>query len=193
MGKESGELVKCSECGDRFGSSELLKEHFQIEHSDSKYSGPANQNQQRELMQKFNSDIRPHFNTSFFLGSIFGFIATIMLAQGYATYDDITGPEPVGVTVVTCDNCSYGRFQNATDRLFKAEYREVDYQSEEGQALVEKYSLNYVPGFIFDKEVEQRANFSSIAVSVATFDDAYVISDTDIRVAQRLSTGKQLN
>jgi hypothetical protein len=193
MGKESGELVKCSACGDRFSSKELLKEHFRIEHSDLTYSGPANQSQQGELMQKFDSHVRPHLNTSFFLGSIFGFLATIMLAHGYATYDDFTGPEPVEVTVVTCDNCSYGSFQNATSRLFKTDYREVNYQSDEGQQLIDKYSLNYVPGFIFEKEVERRDNFSKIAVAVASFEDAYVVADKGNRVAQRLSQGKDLN
>jgi hypothetical protein len=99
----------------------------------------------------------------------------------------------VSITVVTCENCSYNRFTTATDRIFDASYREVDYQSEKGQQIMQKYDIRYVPGFVFSKNVEDAANYTGVAHQLVAFEDAYVLSDTGDEVAQRFSSGFSLN
>jgi len=133
-------------------------------------------------------------NISFGLGLLIGVFLTSTAFSGYMYWDSLDHRTSVPVSVVTCDSCEYDRFREATDKMLKTEYREVDYQSERGQALVEKYGLKYIPGFIFDREqLEKAENFSSMQSTLATAEDAYVIPDEGMEVAQRLSKGEYLN
>ncbi|MBC5792581.1 MAG: hypothetical protein H8Z69_00935 [Nanohaloarchaea archaeon] len=132
-----------------------------------------------------------YVNRSFGLGLAFGVIlSSMILVAGPTVLEESKISVPV--TVVTCDNCSYGKFQNATDRMFNADYNEVNYESEKGQELTQKYELNYVPAFIFDRKVENAEAFNRVKPTLVEFEDAYVIPDAGVKVAQRLSEGISL-
>lgn len=173
------EEYQCSECGKVFSSEELLEKHSEMEHGH-----PAIY----EVKEFELPEI--HFNRSQLTGFLLGFLLAFGLIGGYTVIDNMEST--VGITVVTCDNCSYSKFRQTTDQLMKTEYREVDYQSEEGQKLIQKYNLNYVPGFIFDKKLENAENFTEIKSVVVEFDDAYVLPDKGVEAAQRQSEGMSL-
>lgn len=187
MGEENREFFKCSECGGLFDSEELLKDHFDVKHSNTTYKGPAvEETSWKDHLKK----IKPYLNTSLGLGFVLGVLFTAAVLGGVAAYDSFRGPEPVDVTVVTCEDCNYDRFKNATDRIFKVNYNEVNYQTSEGQDLVERYGLEHVPGFILDKNVENHENFTQIRSNVVNIEDSYVL---DVEAAQRFSDGQDLN
>jgi len=78
--------------------------------------------------------------------------------------------------------------------MVKTEYNEIDYQSEKGRELIQKHNLKYIPGFLFNaKQLQKAENFSSIEPTLVKSDNAYVIPDEGIEVAQRLSDGKYLD
>lgn len=173
--------VICSECGENFTSELYLKEHFKAEHPGKEFK-PAKE-KALEL---------PGFEKNFRNGVLTGFLAAAVLVlafQGFQAYNY----NPVEVTVVTCDNCSYERFKGATDRYFETEYREVNWNSSRGQELVEKYDINYVPGFVFERDVEEAENFTRVRNALVEFEDAYVMSDQRNEAAQRFSKGFDLN
>ncbi|MFT4867572.1 MAG: hypothetical protein ACI9LV_000173 [Candidatus Nanohaloarchaea archaeon] len=175
------EEYRCSECGKIFGSGDTLLKHWDLEHG-----GIEQKNELAEFGIPETSLDRESA-----AGFAIGFLLTAALIGGFVY---MQSQEPaVDITVVTCENCSYGEFRNTTGELFKVNYHEVDYRSEEGQRLVEKYDLYYVPGFIFDREVENRENFTRIESVVVEFDDAYVLPDKGVTAAQRVSEGRSLD
>lgn len=177
----SGEKFECSECGKVFGEKETLEEHYQLEHENS-------------LRNRFPAPIsRKCLNKSLGIGLLLGVVLSSAAFSGYLYWDSMDHRTEVPVTVVTCDECEWDKFQKTTDRIFRASYREVDYQSEEGQELIDKYNLKYVPGFIFDRKLEQAGNFSKAEPMLVKSDDAYVLPDEGIKAAQRLSNGTRLN
>lgn len=187
VGKDNQkELFECSECGDHFSSEELLKEHFRLEHPDAVYNGPA---VEQFSWKQVKDAVRPYLNVSFGTGFIIGVLLTSAIFGLNAFLASSGGDVPVTVTVLTCDNCSYDRFQTRTDKMFNAKYREVDYQSEEGQRLIEKYNIRYIPGFIYNKKVEEAENFTRAKSSLVGFEDAYVLSDGEGEAARFLSKG----
>ncbi|WEL19443.1 hypothetical protein [Candidatus Nanohalococcus occultus] len=177
----SKDRFECPECGENFSSETYLKEHFKVEHPGKHYRQLAG--------RKFSL---PRLEKSFSTGILTGLMiaAGLVIAfQGYQAYSY----DPVEVTVVTCDNCSYERFKGATERYFDVSYSEVNYDSERGRALSERYELNYVPGFIFGKDIEDKKNFTRVRNALVEFEDAYVMSDTRNEAAQRFSKGISLN
>ena len=192
---------RCGECGKNFGSEDILEKHEEIEHDT--YA--------KEKRNKNINDLKP--DREQVIGAFLGFLLAAFFISGVnyvqsaefdvgdtvpnigenlgSYYDDITEPT-VQITVVTCDNCSYSRFREETNSIMKADYREVDYRSEKGQKLVERYKLNHIPGFIFDSEVERAENFTEIESILVEFEDAYIIPDKGIEAAQRMSDGKEL-
>ncbi len=184
------ERYQCPLCEKYFGSEETFSEHARIEHDteavDMEEDDPLLD--VNGLMAK----IRYNFNRSFLLGLVLGLVVSGAAFSGYTYWESLDHRVEVPVTVVTCDDCSYGEFQNATDRLFNAEYRQVDYQSSEGQELVEKYDLQYIPAFIFDPQVKEAEDFYKVEPVMIEYEDAYVILDRGNLVAQRLSEGIEL-
>lgn len=171
---------RCSECGKAFSSDEMLEKHLDLEHGGKGHS-----------TEKTSFDFSLPLDKKQLTGFMIGFMLTAALIGGY-TYLDNREPT-VGITVVTCDNCSYSEFRETTDEILKTDYREVNYKSEEGWELVEKYDLYYVPGFIFDKNVEKAENFTRIESIAVKFKDAYVLPDKGVEAAQRVSKGKSLD
>ncbi|MFB6245683.1 MAG: hypothetical protein ABEJ03_05055 [Candidatus Nanohaloarchaea archaeon] len=168
----------CGECGKKFGSMETLREHHEVEHPGKELEVEEETYGLSELVPERN------FTTGIFFG-----VLLVVAAFGTAeAYSSLTS-DPVEITVVTCGNCSYERFKVATDRLFDVRYTEVNYKSRKGQELIEKYEINYVPGFVFEKEVEERDNVSRVRNALVEFEDAYVMSDRRNRAAQRFSKG----
>lgn len=182
------EKFECPECGKVFGSEETLKDHSKMEHGRIARIKEDPVEELREQMP----DFRKFLNASFGLGLLIGIILTSAAFGGYLYWESLDHRTEVPIKVVTCDNCSYDKFQRATDRMFKTSYTEVDYQSEEGQQLIQKYNLKYVPGFVFNRSVENAVNFSRVKPSLVEFDDAYVIPDEGVTIAQRLSDGRSL-
>lgn len=125
----------------------------------------------------------------FLAGVAFGLL---MAAAGLQVASLHGGPHEITYTVVTCDNCSYEDFRTVSERILDPRFVEVSESSSRGKRLIEKYELNYVPGFIIEKGVEEHKNFSRIRGSVVEFEDAYVVSDRGNEVAQRFSSGKEL-
>jgi len=187
MKEDEKQFFKCSECGNLFDSEELLKDHFNVKHPNSKYAGPA---VEETGLKDYLSKVKPHLNLSFGIGLVLGVLLTTAIFGGAAAWNSFIGPQPVDVTVVTCEECNYERFQNATDRMFNANYKQVNYQTDEGQEFVERYNLEYVPGFILEKSVGNHENFTQIRPNVISMENGYVL---DIEAAQRFSDGEELN
>lgn len=174
------EDIECSECGRLFGSKKIFKKHSEFEHD-----GEA------EIVRDKDLELpKPSFlGKRFFAGFLVGVLLTgSIAAAGFYFMDEVVQPEPVEVTVLTCENCDHSDFINANDRLMESEYRTVDYQSEEGQQLLDKYGIRYVPGFIFSKNVERQPVFPRINASLIEREDGYILSDVeDNNVAQRMT------
>ncbi len=183
------ETYECPECGKKFGSEETLYDHFEMEHGSVDFLGSRRTGEKRPV--DILKSIRPYLNVSFALGLAAGFLLTTSLFTGYSYLSQDRGI-PVEITVVTCDNCSYDRFRDTTDRLFNTRYEEVDYRSERGQELIMKYNLKYVPGFVYSRDIEEAKNFTYVRASLVEFEDAYVLADEGNPVAQRFSEGMQL-
>lgn len=182
------EDYECPECGRHFGSADTFEAHIDHEHS-----GSLETDETLDLdIGKVWKRARSHLNRSFALGLILGLVVASAGFSGYLYWDSLDHRTTVQVTVVTCDNCSYDRFKTATDRIFKTEYEEVDYESERGQELVQEYNAKYVPLFIFDRKVEKAENFYRVESILVEFENAYVLPDKSPRAAQRLSNGTSL-
>lgn len=148
----------------------------------------------KETIKRRFSRFGKYANISFGLGLLIGVFLASTAFSGYMYWDSLDHRTTVPITVVTCDSCEYERFKDATDRMLKTQYREVDYQSEEGQTLIQEHNLKYIPGFVFSGEqLENAENFSSMQSTLVDSKDAYVIPDEGMEVAQRLSKGEYLN
>lgn len=188
------ERYECPECGKLFGSEETLEEHTELEHGSQLVMETPEMAEELEALKKALSRMKPGSGSSFIYGFFAGALLVAAAVGGVNYWQSLDHRTTVPVTVVTCDNCSYGRFQNATDRMFNARYTEVDYRTERGQELIQKYNLKYVPGFIFDrKQLEKAENFDRVRSVLVKFDDAYVVPDERTMVAQRLSEGKRID
>ena len=177
------ESFKCAKCGEAFDSKEELKSHRKDDHS-------RDLDDFRESLKNRFTALRSNLDRSFGMGLVAGIVITSALFSGFLYLDSLDFATTVPITVVTCDSCEYDRFREATDRMFKTEYREVDYQSEEGQQLIEEHGLMYVPGFIFKgSQLEKAENFTSVESTLVKSGKDYVIPDRGLEVAQRLSTG----
>lgn len=186
---DEDERFHCPECDSYFGSKETFEEHIELEHSGSIEPGEAFSIDTGDLKERLAS----HLNRSFAIGLVLGLVIASAGFGGYIYWNSLDHRTTVPVTVVTCDNCSYDRFKTATDRIFKTEYKEVDYRSERGQELIQKYNIKYVPAFIFDSKIEEAENFYRVKSILVEFDDAYVLPDRSPRAAQRLSNGTELD
>jgi hypothetical protein len=174
------EEYRCEECGKVFGSVDTLEKHSSTVHGSA-----ANYSRVREFEL-------PSFNRDFALGALTGILITALLVGGYSAVNNVDEAQTVGVTVVTCDNCSYQEFRETTGGLFDVSYTEVDYESQRGEELVEKYRLEYVPGFIFGEEIEEASNFTRVESTLVGFEHAYVLPAGEIEAAQRVSEGFDL-
>lgn len=177
--------LKCEICGNRFSSEEYLEDHFELEHPDNEHK------EFKDVEGNFKYGFRYYLNRSAIIGFVIGFLMATAGISGAFFLQDLM-KEEVEVTVITCDECSYERFKTATDRMFEANYNEVDYESSKGEDLIAKYDLNYIPGFIFEKNVEEKENFTQVRGALVEFEDAYVISDAGEETAQRFSEGFSL-
>jgi len=155
-------------------------------------SGLSLEDEIRSLKQKEENLLEKYWNRTFGKGVLTGVLIMSLLFSGFLYWDSVDHRVEVPVTVVTCDDCSYDRFESATDRMFRVSYEEVEYSSEEGQELIDEHSLSYVPSFIFGEEVEKAENFTAIKPSIYESGDYYVLRTEGPEVAQRLSDGKQL-
>ncbi|MFB6209005.1 MAG: C2H2-type zinc finger protein [Candidatus Nanohaloarchaea archaeon] len=172
---------ECPECGKSFTSQKYLKKHIDAEHGGEALEVPD----ENGIGMEFPDG-------EFALGVMTGVVVAVLLLGVYSVGGDYLRSQPFEVTVVTCDSCNYSDFRKTTNELFNVKYRQVDYRSEKGQRLIEKYNLYYVPGFIFDKEVRNRENFTMVKSVLVEFEDAYVLPDKGNRAAQRMSRGKSL-
>lgn len=176
--------VSCPKCGEVHSSWDSLEEHYTVEHDGELEANTKD----KKVFSSLKSFLTGH-DLKFLAGVFVGSFITAMIFVAPAHLDQ---QEPVKVTVVSCEGCDYERFVNVTDRQFDVQYVELDYQSDRGMRKIEKYNRSYVPAFIFDRSVEDRENFTSIRNSVVEYEDAYVLSDRGVEVAQRFSTGKAL-
>lgn len=170
---------RCKICQKRFSSEELLERHHEIKH-------------QEELeikeLEPFSISDLIYERKAFFAASI---ILGLFLLAGLTVQS--MGESPVRITVVTCEECDYNEFRETTDPMIPTSYSEVMYNSSEGEKLINRYDLNYVPGFIFSKNIENTENFTRMRSVLVEFDDAYVLPDRGVRAAQRTSEGMALN
>lgn len=178
------EELKCNECGEILGSRETVEEHFDLEHSGKEVDF-------ERMTQAGSFEVSKYFNRNAAIGFFLGVILTAGAIAG-GSYLQERMEDTTRITVVTCEDCTYERFKTTTDRMIEADYREVSYQSAEGEKLTQKYNLSYVPGFIYPKSIEEHENFSQMRNALIKHGDAYVMSDSPIRKAQRFSEGKDL-
>lgn len=175
----------CPECRKVFGSEDTLETHAQREHGkrleDMVFEKPG-----LDIGSKLGHVLNRYFAAGFLVGVIL--TATVMGA-GFAYYLSMDERPQVPITVVTCEECEYEAFVTATDRMINAEYVEADYQSDQGQELIENYDIEYVPAFIFDKKVEETEAFDRLRQSLIEYDDGYKLMEDEVEVAQRMSEG----
>ncbi|MFB6291994.1 MAG: C2H2-type zinc finger protein [Candidatus Nanohaloarchaea archaeon] len=180
------ERFECPECGDVFGSEEMLREHAKMSHGSASVADLPPSGNATSILKK----LKPGSWSSFGKGFAAGFILAGLVLGGLLAWGTYTSQVPV--TVVTCDNCSYDQFRETTSKMYNARYNEVDYRSERGQELIEKYGISYVPAFIIDKSVNETLAFKRVKSIAVEYPDAYVVPDTESKVAQQLSSGKRL-
>lgn len=168
---------ECSKCQKFFSTKDLLAEHLKREHSD--YETPRNQ---RFLpTSKF-------FDRDILKGFIVGALLTCILIAGYSGLQGFSST--VEITVIGCDNCSYGEFRNSTDSILESPvYREIDYRSKEASDLINRFDVDYVPAFVFSEEVERSENFTRISAVMNKVGDSYVLHRSP---AERYSEGFRL-
>lgn len=78
--------------------------------------------------------------------------------EATCTYTEPVKVDYVMLTASDCkgDACDTTNIMQVTQQLFLgAKARNVDVSSEEGKALIEKYKIEVVPAYIFDKSIEQ--------------------------------------
>ncbi len=64
----------------------------------------------------------------------------------------------------------------ATKKLFpKIDIRRIDYDSKEGQEMVKKYRIKYIPAYLFSENVVRHSNFEQIKNIVTKRFDAYLL------------------
>lgn len=175
------EQLECSRCGEKFTSEKYLREHYSTEHPGKE---PRLESASDFKLSEFEKDFRSGVLTGLMIAAF-----AVVAFQGYQSYTY----NPVDVTVVTCENCSHERFKGATERYFDVRYEEVNWESSRGQELIEKYNANYIPLFVFEKDVESHRNFTRVRNALVEFEDAYVMSDQRNEAAQRFSKGFNLN
>lgn len=174
------EELQCEDCGKVFTTKRTLQKHTKLEH------GHEPEFSRKDVVL---SDVLSR--EKILKGAVVGFLLAAVLIAGFVAFQELdSGSEDtVEITVVTCENCSYQQFRNTTGSIFEVTYREVPYDSVESQELIRKYDIGYVPAFIFDKEIQNRKNFTRINSTLKEFDDAYVLPDDRMPAAQRVSSG----
>lgn len=172
--------LRCEECGKIFTNRRTLQKHAKLDHDHEVEFSRTDV----ELSDLFSGK-------KLLKGAAIGFLLTAVLIAGFVALQELDSDseEAVEITVLTCENCSYQQFQNTTGAIFDVKYRELPYNSTEGEELIQRYDIGYIPAFIFDTEVEDRANFTRINSTLKNFDHAYVLPDGRMPAAQRVSSG----
>ena len=184
----AGKIFECPHCEKVFDYRDSLDKHLDLKHSLEKELEYLDSNRFKEGFRKFKEIV----NTSFQTGFVLGVLITSLVFSGFIYTDYFDQDTEVPVKVVTCEDCDYSAFEEATERMFRTSYTEVDYQSEEGQELIEQYEISYIPGFIYGEEIEQAENFTAVHPNLVEYDEGYRLSQRDQQPAQRLSNGFEL-
>ncbi len=101
-------------------------------------------------------------------------------AQGAPELADTSKDPAVTLTVLndpSCASCDTSQVLPViTGQVFpKTTVKEVNVNSEEGQALARKYEINAIPAYLYEKGVEGSANFDRVAEAMLDKGDAYLI------------------
>ena len=77
-----------------------------------------------------------------------------------------------------CFNCDAQRVLNILENWFGAiNVKEIEYNTEEGKNLAEKFNANLLPMYILDEGITKNQNFEQIKQIFVKKDDNYVLSD----------------
>jgi predicted DsbA family dithiol-disulfide isomerase len=84
--------------------------------------------------------------------------------------------ELVVVNAADCASCDSSNIVSVSKQLFKGlRVKNVEYASDEGKQLFEKYSLRMLPGYIFDSNVTWSPSYVRVQRSLTKVGDKYVI------------------
>ncbi len=113
-------------------------------------------------------------------------------AQGAPQLTDTSNDPKVTLTVLNdpgCASCDTSQIlSELTGQIFpKTTVRTVDVNSPQGQALAEKYEINAIPAYIYEKDVEDSANFERVAKAMLDKGDAYLIHPAATRAGKYLN------
>ncbi len=109
-------------------------------------------------------------------------------------------PEPVKFTVTIlndkeCSDCNTGAFEANLQQLFEAvTFERVDISSGAGKELAEKYGVEKLPAFLFDKKVDESAPWKSEPRLASLFDakdDVYKLKDEVTGATRFVDSEKQ--
>lgn len=171
-------------------------ENFEEKKSEDETSS-ADKEQNRKIKNLISAVI---ILGALFLGSLFVDVAQIATGKGYSarilektnifeaagkTWVAYTEPV-VKMQVVnddSCENCDPAEVLTFLQRIMPTiAVSKVDWQSDEGKALQEKFGLQYLPAFIFSEEAEKTEFFSQAAALFEKKDSDYLLNSSELGV-----------
>jgi hypothetical protein len=80
------------------------------------------------------------------------------------------------VNSAACTSCDTTQIVDVTKQLFLGvKIRNVEYNSSEGQAIVQKYNIKLLPAYLFDSNVTKSPNYAQVSRALVQTDDKYLI------------------
>lgn len=77
----------------------------------------------------------------------------------------------------TCEECDSSRIVDVTRQLFpEVTVVEVDFASDEGQELYEKYAIQFLPAYLFSADVADHPSYAQVSAALVKIEDMYLIN-----------------
>ncbi|MBW3015758.1 hypothetical protein KY330_05015 [Candidatus Woesearchaeota archaeon] len=76
-----------------------------------------------------------------------------------------------------CEDCDTTRVTQVTEELFPGiKVVEVDFSTEDGKELYDKYNVQYLPAYFFTSNVDKETAYEQVSGALVKLDDAYMIN-----------------
>ncbi|MEA3429711.1 MAG: hypothetical protein U9R08_00400 [Nanoarchaeota archaeon] len=76
-----------------------------------------------------------------------------------------------------CTECDTQNVKQVTEQLFpEVKIIEVEYDSDEGREIYDKYQLQYLPAYLFSADVEQHASYQQVGPALISVEDKFLIN-----------------
>ncbi|MBM3309244.1 MAG: hypothetical protein FJY77_03230 [Candidatus Altiarchaeales archaeon] len=94
---------------------------------------------------------------------------------------EYTNPVPIDMIVVNSkdcgDSCDTSRILAVTKQLFLgSNVKNVEYSSDEGKQIAEKYGIKILPAYLFDSNVTKSPNYAQVSRALVKVEDKYMIN-----------------